>query len=981
MFCDSSFEKDLSLTPARNWIEDCDFETCTATELNEKLLKCDVFIHPYGGYFPKSSFPALLKFLSLGKGFISLGGVPARYPCYESSNGTWRAEREQLTYLRKMDIHSVLKVDCSEIEFNEPNAAFSIFDNISPLCAQSPCDNLVMLPTKNAYVEREWGSVGSMDARIVPLVFGRNTEGEHRSSPVVLIEHRAGSFAGGRWLFITQPLKAAFSLRRACAFAAAGVRELTLKPTMAFYYSGEAPAVTVSAQCMGRPCVWNVNVTVTSPQGKPVIIKKLNFDSDSPLAQSVITLPEAKEAGAYTVNAEFVSSDGEKQTLTQGFLIENCGSREPFVPFETSKDYFTRGGKPTPILGMTYMSGENSRAFLHLPNTARWLSDMADMKQAGVNWLRTGIWCNWRTYMLDDGHMDEFILRSIQAFTECAAHHGLHVTFTFFTFVPEPWEGTHPYLDRRSVEAQKRFIALIVGRCKHYDNLDWDLINEPYVQDHPTQTKKSCDTLERAAYIDYLRQKYNDDIRLYTEKTRQDSSAISSFDDLDIPLAENINFTVNDIAAAKNGLVWREYLEFNYHVFTHWMAEMRSLIKSIAPHQMVTVGQDEALHHHRPSPLQFGAEPDYNCQHTWWLNDHLVWDTVFSKYPDKPLIVQETGIMYAEQPNSLPRRTEEDLFLLLQKKYAYAFATKCAGTIQWIWNSNYFMNNANESNIGALRCDGSYKKEVDVTKRFAKFFDKIKPLITDCEHEKIAVMFPLSNDRSNRVFAQKATMNACTALAYYVNAGFEAVNEDEPELITRLDYRLIIVPSPHSFSSAAFKKLLRAAEEKELAIIFSGPVSIDEDYHESARAEMLGASADVQNLSHWEAFNFGEEEIHLRFGDDEQTTAMKEVFSGELFRVVSYGKSRFYLLGLPIELSEDIEKIAAFYSMVIKREGIDLPFSLKKKAPAFSLDVYVGKTPLCMPPLMKADANTTLVLPTNVPVKRLSLPCLQMMLP
>lgn len=933
LFQDPAFEKDLQLSPAGNTIAaDFPLDTCLAEEIGAKLKDYDVFIHPYGGYFPKDAFSPLLRFLSSGKGFLCLNGAPARYPCYPSAGEPlWRAEREQVAYLRKLDIHSVLDVDCSEIAANEPNPKFAVFEDITPLHCQSNSQNLVMTPTKNAYIPREWGSTGSMDARIVPLVLGRNHEGEHRSSPVVLLEHRAGAFSGGRWIFINQAVHRPLSVRGACAFIARGTRELLVKPTMPFYHSGETPGVTVSAQAWGEPCAWDIHVSVSALHSGPVQHEDLHFSAKEPLAQATVLVASAKKADAYTVVAEFQSSDGEKQTVTQGFIIENCGRSTPFVPFRPSQDYFTRSGQPIPVLGMTYMSGDSSRAFLHLPNTALWLEDMARMKRVGVNWLRTGIWCNWRTYMLDDGHMDEAILRSIQAFVECAAYHELHVTFTFFTFVPESWEGTHPYLDRRSVEAQKRFIGLIVNRCKGYDNLDWDLINEPYVQDHPTQVKKSWDTLERAAYIAYLKQKYHDDIRLYTEKTRQDSASLSCFEELELPCPEDINFNINDVAGAKNGLVWREYLEFNYHIFMQWMLEMRACIQAYAPHQMVTVGQDEALHHHRPSPLQFGKALDYNCQHTWWLNDHLVWDTVFSKYPGKPLLVQETGIMYAEQANSLPRRSEEELFRLLQKKYAYAFATKCAGAIQWIWNSNYFMNNANESNIGALRCDGSYKKEVDVTKRFAAFFQKVQHTMTDCRRESIAVVFPISNDRSNRNFAQKATMNACTALSYYVNAGFEAVSEDAVGQLLEGEYQLLIIPSPHSFSNVAFKKLLQIAEKKELAIVFTGPVSLDEDYEPTSRGEMLAGTAALHNLARWESLSFLGEPFRFRFGDDEQTRAVKETYNGEPVHVAAYGKSRFYLVGVPLELSEDMDTIASFYRKVMQHEQISPPFTVQKE--------------------------------------------------
>ncbi len=949
VFSDSEFENDLCLPAAKQAVMlDCaDF--CGAEQLKDKLSEdYDVFIHPYGGFFPKEAFPALISFLKKGNGFLCFNGAPARFPCYQSPTG-WKKEREQLSYLRKMNIHSVLEVDCTDIVSNEVNDCFAIFpEDISFLEYHAPCENLVMTPTKNAYVEREWGSVGSMDTRIIPLIKGRNREGEHRSSPVVLLEHRAGDFSGGRWIFMTQKVTHPFSLQKLCSFISAGTRELLVKPSMAMYFNGEVPCITISTQNMRNPCNWTVNVRITTQTGQEIWKQQVLFSASSYLSGKEFVISELRETGVYFIRSAFSSSDGETQVVKQGFIYGNIPKAEPYAPFLPTQDYFTKDGKITPVIGMTYMAGDVSRAFLHIPNISVWLNDMANMKKAGINWLRTGIWCNWRTYMLDDGHMDEFILRSIQAFMECAYSLGLHVTFTFFTFVPEPWEGSHPYLDRRSVEAQKRFISLIVNRCGDYPNVDWDLINEPYVQDHPTQVKKASDTLERLAYCAYLEEKYQGDIRRYTENTRQDSAAVSSFDKIKVPVYENINFTVNDIAGAKNGLVWREYLDFNYTVFVNWVHELQTLIKSYAPHQMVTVGQDEAMHYQRPVPLNFGGDLDYNCQHTWWLNDHLVWDTIFAKFSEKPIMVQETGIMYAEQPNSLPRRTEKQLYQLLQKKYAYAFGTKCAGVIQWIWNSNYFMNNANESNIGALRCDGSYKQEVDVSKNFASFFDKAKNNMGTCVHEKIAVVFPFSNDRSNRNFAQRATMNACTALAYYLNAGFEAVSEYTLDFIEKNRYQLVIVPSPHSFSNNAFKKLISIAEKKEITILFTGPASLDEDYSITSRTTKYMQECSLSNLSRWTKFSLLGKEYSLLFGDDEQTRAMKEIYQGQLSRMVSCGKGKIYFIGVPIELSLEINKIAEIYAQIIKTEKIALPFTVQKSTEGIFISRIQWETGTCL---------------------------------
>lgn len=132
---------------------------------------------------------------------------------------------------------------------------------------------------------------------------------------------------------------------------------------------------------------------------------------------------------------------------------------------------------------MTYMTSDVARKFLFLPNADVWDRDMAQMAKAGINWIRTGIWTAYRNMMQVDGHMAEDVLRAIDAFLLTAKRHGLQVTFTFFSFTPETWEGTNPYLDPQSVEAQKRFIRSIVSRHTHTTHVDWDLINEPSMFD------------------------------------------------------------------------------------------------------------------------------------------------------------------------------------------------------------------------------------------------------------------------------------------------------------------------------------------------------------------------------------------------------------------------------------------------------------------------------------------------------------------
>ena len=164
------------------------------------------------------------------------------------------------------------------------------------------------------------------------------------------------------------------------------------------------------------------------------------------------------------------------------------------------------------------MTSDVARKFLFLPNTDVWDRDMAQMRNAGINWIRTGIWTAYRNIMQVDGHASEEVLRSIDAFLLTAKKHDLQVTFTFFSFTPETWEGQNPYLDPRSVEAQKRFIRSIISRHKNTKNVDWDLINEPSMFDPPQifsdGPRSAKDPFEKQAYIDWLKKRHGSIERL-----------------------------------------------------------------------------------------------------------------------------------------------------------------------------------------------------------------------------------------------------------------------------------------------------------------------------------------------------------------------------------------------------------------------------------------------------------------------------------
>lgn len=929
---------------------------CTAKNLEQLLMEeYDVFVNLHGSHFPLNAVVSYYNFLKKGKGYVQCFGTPLEYIYSVNENGEYVCENKQMSYFRKLNIHSVLPVDQSSVVKYVTNIENEAAANLCEVLGKEDTLNFILTPTKDAYVENEWGSIGSMDSYMRPLVMGMDEKNQHISSPIVLMENRGGEYAGSRWIFVNTSLKddaygkLAEFMAPLAAFTARGHREITVKPSYAMYEVGETPVIALAAQNFKKVSDWTVNIKLykNGEEDKELWGDIISLKGQTyPSQINVLTGITPIVSGIYKVVTEWNSADGEKQCIIQGFCVRDKAVLKSLEPVKCSKDYFVIDGKMQAVVGTTYMSGEVSRSYLQLPNVSNWLNDMQEMKRVGINWLRTGIWCNHRRFMLDDGHFDEFILRSIDAFIQVAATVGLHVTFTFFPFVPEAFEGSHPYLDRRSIEAQKRFIAKVVERHKDSTNIDWDLINEPFTSDHPSQKKKDSDVLEDLDFRAYMEKKYGSIENLLWALDRT-KTEVPSFDALPLPTADKINFEVNDMAAAKNGIIWVDYQNYRMDMFKRWMLEMKEMINTIAPGQLVTVGQDEALRAQRPSPLIYGKDLDYNNMHSWWLLDDLVWDTRFAKADGIPLLVQETGIMYTEAPNGMPRRSEEDLAKILRRKFAYAYGTKCAGAIHWIWNTNYYMNNANESNIGAIRCDKSRKPEFMAYGQFARFFEKTQNIISDIvDDEQVAVIFPYSNDFSNKSFAQHSTTHLTKILTYQLKVPFVGVGEYDFSQLRRQNFKVIFVPGAHHFGTKQFEELIEIAEEKGSTIVFTGPISYDEHFIKTDRARALVGDTRLYGLDRFEEVTYGGKSYVFSFDNTYVSKAFKEVSSEGECVVKKIGKGKLIWFASPLEISAESEKLAELYAGILEKCEVKLPFEVKAESgkEALLAAVFVTKT-------------------------------------
>jgi len=914
-------------------------------EAMDALGASGTFVSLHGPYFPKAAWGAILRHLKRGGGWVHAGGAPFREPVVRK-DGTWAVEPPQTAYHQTLGIHEALEVDAPKRTKPTASADIPLFRGSEALLGTADTYGLVLHVTHAADVPAELGSGGPMDAHFYPLLKQVTDDGRELAAPAVLLEYTKGEYAGGRWVLVNQALESGFwsgggagLLEKLAAFAGRGVTELWLKPNYACYEPGEMPVLTVQAQQLSR------GTELVSWQGELAVFhesrggaaREVHRETVAFEAGRVTTfvrrpLPVQAEAGFYRVELRLTSASGEERVLRQGFWGRDEALLREGEMLQAGRDYFTKGGKPFPVVGMTYMTSDVARKYLHLPNAAVWDRDMGQMANAGINLIRTGIWTSIRTMGFVDGHVSEDILRAIDAFILTAKKHNLELTFNFFAFTPELWEGVNPYLDPRSVEAQKRFIAAVVSRHKDSAHVHWDLINEPSMFDPKNlwQPRSLGDPFEAAAFRDWLEQRHGS-IETLQQLWNMTPEQLPSFASITPPQPSDINFGTTELGPKRGGK-WLDFVLFSMDMHNRWASELRDAIRAIQPKQLVTVGQDEGLGAHRPSPLWYEEAVDYTTVHSWWLMDQLLWDGIFSKAPFKPNLIQETGIMYVETPDGRAKRSEEELRNILERKYAYAFSTGGAGAVQWIWNINFYMDNVNESNIGALRADGTEKPEAQVSYDFGAFMKEAGRLFEERRLEEVVAVFPFSNDFSNRAFAGDATARLTRTLAYRMNVPFRALGEYHLAALKEQDLpKLIVVPSAHNLSGEALDTLTAHVRDRGGVLLLTGPVSLDEYWRPTNRAEALVGRTKLANVRREEILELGGRSYAVSFGGDGIAKLNKELAAtadggfadgpAKLYDI-PLGKGKLLWCPLPLELNEQYEPLEAVYAHALREAGV-----------------------------------------------------------
>jgi hypothetical protein len=885
-----------------------------------------LLVLPYGSAFPEANWSAIYAFLQRGGDLLVLGGRPFTRAAYHDQAG-WHLRDYSVRFIRQLSIDQYQTTPGSAgLEFqNNPNVLLAL----PRFFWQHAFSPIIRLSAVGLY--NRGGSAGSIDARLDPLAWGVK-DGRRLAAPAIEIDHLRNGFDGGRWIFLSAELDSQFlasrdatALIRALAERARhGSEEFTARPTLPLYLQGEPVEIEVLWHAAEKPSS-PLTVRISEfPEAQP---SRREVQTESLTVPQTILLPGPKQKGFYVIQADLLEGNTLRGTYRSGFWIRDGEFLRSGPRLTVNHDFFEVDGHPLAVVGTTYMSSDVQRLYFDHPNAYVWDRDMAQIQAAGLNMLRTGWWTGWDKFCDENGQPYERTLRTLEAYLMIARRHGLPVQFNFFAFLPDVLGGVNPYLDPQALRKQQTLVSTVVARFHDVPFLAWDLINEPSISQHLWMTRPNGDPIELAAWNQWLAKRYPDRAAL-AAAWNVPLDSIAGI----ISLPQEIEFSSRGMYEGHNSLRVYDYYLFAQETFVGWVRALREKIRATGSQQLITVGQDEGGVRDRLSPAFHGPVIDFTTNHSWWGNDSLLWDSLTAKQPGEAMLIQETGLQRELNLDESARFTPEQDAALFERKVALSFV-QGSGAIEWLWNTNSYMTEANEAPIGALRADSTEKPEATVMRDFAIFAKSIQSHLQGPRQPPIAIVTSQAAQFSVLDYLQiEAQQKAVRALAYGSHASPYIIAENQ---IAKLGApQLVILPSPQSLNETTWQALL-AYVKSGGSLLITGPLSRDEHWQLRDRARDVGFIAQTEPQSYRDVdLHLPNKAVSLSFDQQKQFSLEALCFSdGSTWKEIPAGKGKIFWSSYSVELAEGLEPAVAVYGYVLAALKIGPAYELQSPLP------------------------------------------------
>jgi len=895
-------------------------EFASAGELKQRLSSAKLLVLPYGSAFPEDSWGDILSFLQRGGNLLVLGGRPFTRAAYRDG-ASWKLRDYSVRYARPLMIDQYQEAPGSQdLKFeSNPDIPLALpqfvwTEAFSPIIHLSAVD-----------LYNRGGSAGSLDANLDALAWGMK-DGRRLSAPVIQIDHLRNGFDGGRWIFVDAELESDFYsagtapelIAKIADQALRGAEEFTVRPVLPLYLPGEPIELQVQWNATEKNAAVSIRVA-----GENQVLDYETGPTQLPINQPALYSPP-KEKGLHIVTAELQAGGKTRKIYHSAFWIRDLDYLRSGPKLSVNQDYFELDGKPLAVIGTTYMSSEVQRLYFDHPNVYIWDRDLRQIHDARLNMLRTGWWTGWDKFADENGVPYERTLRTIEAYLMTARKYGLPVQFNFFAFLPEVLGGVNPYLDPEAVRKQKTLITTVAARFRDVPFLAYDLINEPSFSKHLWTMRPNDDWMETQKWNEWLNSHYSNREALAAAWNVPINSVQGQ-----VPLPEDIDFNPRGMYNGHNSLKIYDYQMFAQESFAHWVEQMRDGIRQTGSEQLITVGQDEGGFSDRLSPAFFAPFVDFTTNHSWWQNDSILWDSLVAKQPGKAMLIQETGLQRELNLDETSRRTPESEAAMFERKVAMSFV-QGSGAIEWLWNTNSYMTEGNETPIGALRADGTEKPEATVMRNFAKFAAELSPHLRNPEPAQVAVIASQAAQYSALADMQiQAQKQSVRALANYAHLTPYIIYENQIDKMG--SPKLAILPSAQALSEAGWQALLKYVDAGGNLLI-TGPIDRDENWQRVNRAATLFPGAKSEPLTFHSALQAanqtGKTALDLSFSQEAQSWLEYLQFNdGSSLKQATPGKGRIIWASNPVELSQDELWAGLLYTPVAGSAGLAPEFA------------------------------------------------------
>lgn len=300
--------------------------------------------------------------------------------------------------------------------------------------------------------------------------------------------------------------------------------------------------------------------------------------------------------------------------------------------------------------------------------------------------------------------------------------------------------------------------------------------------------------------------------------------------------------------------------------------------------------------------------------------------------------------MRLEDLDGAPWRSPDMAARVLERKFAYAFAARGAGVIEWAWNINPYQPIDNESVIGLIRPDGTAKPELCALTENAAFFAEAAPYLDDFEPDEVVLLLPharLFLGRPHGIDATKVIVRLLAERFGVVPTALSDLRVREPQLLGR---RLVIVPSPEVLDERAASALV-AATRAGTKVLVTGAIEGDSYGELPPSLEALGLVGPTRALAMHERSRWSPEEP-LAF-EGLMTENVRRSLSPEL----SSFDGNVWHEPLPLELARQREPVVRLLEAALRSAGVvtqpsSVPVAARVlRAPRAALVVCVNETP------------------------------------